>query len=265
MIRALFAVRPSPARLLRALVSAAFLASLLACTAGRGKDPPGREELLRNSLPVASAALGAGQAEVARRIYLSLAERFEDAPEPVLGLGYVAFRKGDFPAAERRFLDAAERAAEKPATLAEALLGAGRAALAQSRTPAARVHFERAREFGQGTGTAAWIENGLAVAAALDADHEAAEAHHLEALRLSSGHPRILANYVRTLIAAGRIDDAARIYAGRSPSWWEGEDGRTLSRLIEESRRQAARPPAGSNGRPLRDGAPPARRGGPAE
>ena len=251
--------------MLRVLVSAAFLVSLLACAAGRGKDPPGREELLRSSLPVAAAALGAGQTEVARRIYLSLADRYEDAPEPALGLGYVAFQKGDFPAAERRFLHAAERAAEMPATLAEALLGAGRAALAQGRTPAARLHFERARESGRGTRTAAWIENGLAVAAALDADHEAAEAHYLEALRLSSGHPRITANYVRMLIAAGRIDDAARTYAGRPPSWWEGEDGRTLSLLIEESRRQAAHPPAGSNGRPLRGGAPPTRRGGTAE
>ena len=218
------------------LVSAAFLVSLTACAAQRGKDPLGREEMLRSSLPVAAAALGAGQTGVARRIYLSLAERFEDAPEPALGLGYVAFREGDFPAAEGRFLKAAEHAGERPATLAEALLGAGRAALAQGRTPAARRHFERAREPGQGTGSAAWIENGLAVAAGLEADHEAAEAHYLEALRLSAGHPRITANYVRALIAAGRVDDAARIHAGRAPSWWEGEDGRTLSRLIEEHR-----------------------------
>ena len=218
------------------LVSAALLVSLIACAAHRGKDPLGREEMLRSSLPVAAAALGAGQTGVARRIYLSLAERFEDAPEPALGLGYVAFHEGDFPAAEERFLKAAEGAGERPATLAEALLGAGRAALAQGRTRAARRHFERAREPGQGTGSAAWVENGLAVAAALDADHEAAEAHYLEALRLSAGHPRITANYVRLLIADGRVDEAARIHAGRSPSWWEGEDGRTLARLIEEHR-----------------------------
>ena len=218
------------------LVSAAFLVSLIACSAHRGKDPLGRDEVLRSSLPVAAAALGAGQTGVARRIYLSLSERFEDAPEPALGLGYVAFHEGDFPAAEERFLKAAERAEERPATLAEALLGAGRAALAQGRTEAAREHFERARAPGQGTGSAAWVENGLAVAAALDADHEAAEAHYLEALRLSAGHPRITANYVRLLIADGRVDEAARIHAGRSPSWWEGEDGQTLSRLIEEHR-----------------------------
>lgn len=217
------------------LVSAVFLVSLTAC-ASRGKDPLGREELLQSSLPVAAAALGAGQTGVARRIYLSLAERFEDAPEPALGLGYVAFQEGGFPAAEERFLQAAERAGERPATLAEALLGAGRAALAQGRTQDARLHFEAAREPGQGTGSAAWIENGLAVAAALDADHEAAEAHYLEALRLSAGHPRITANYVRLLIAAGRVDEAARIHAGRPSSWWEGEDGRTLARLIEEHR-----------------------------
>ena len=252
-------------RLLRVLVSAVFLASLAACATQRGKDPTGREEILRSSLPVAEAALGAGQTEVARRIYLSLAERFENAPEPALGLGYAAFYEGDFPAAERRFLQAAERTEERPATLAEALLGAGRAALAQGRTSAARAYFEKAREPGQGTRSAAWIENGLAVAAGLDADHEAAEAHYLEALRLSAGHPRITANYVRLLIVAGRIGDAARIHAGHTSSWWEGEDGRTLSRLIEESRRQAARPPAEPNGKPLRGGAPPVRPRTPAE
>ena len=69
-------------------------------------------------------------------------------------------------------------------------------------------------------------------------DFEAAEAHYSDALRLSSGHPRIAANRVRMLVAAGRIDDAARAYAKQPPAWWATGDGPALSRLIEEAQRE---------------------------
>ncbi len=232
---------PSPARLLRAVACAASLAGLVACASLPGNDPQARGEALRNSLPVAAAALAAGQFDVARRLYRSLDERFDDAPEPALGLGYLAFHDRDFAAAKRHFLTAAERASDTPATKAEALLGAGRAALAQGVTSEARLHFRNARQAGPRTPSAAWIANGLAVAAALDADYGTAEAHYTEALRLSSGHPRIAANFVRTLVAAGRIDDAARMHAEHASSGWAGDDGPALARLIEEARRARAR------------------------
>ena len=231
--------RSSPARRLRAAAAAVFLASLAACANWPSQnDTPDTGELLRNSLPVAAAALAAGQLDVARRLYLSLAERFDNAAEPFLGLGYIAFQDRDFTAAEKYFLQAGERASDTPAMQAEALLGAGRTALVQGRTRAARRHLRSAQTPGQDTPSAAWIANGLAVTAALDGDHEAAEAHYAEALRRSSGHPRIAANFVRMLVAAGRIDDAARAYAEHPPSYWADDDGPTLSRLIEESRRE---------------------------
>ena len=95
--------------------------------------------------------------------------------------------------------------------------------------------------------------NGLAVAAALDADYDAAAAHYATALRLSSGHSRIAANFVRMLVAAGRIDDAARAYAEHPPSYWADEDGPELSRLIDEAQREQrlqalARPAAVTTG-----------------
>ena len=210
-----------------------------ACASWLGQDDaPDTDQLLRNSLPVAAAALGAGQLEVARRLYVSLEERFETAPEPVLGLAYVAFQSGDFADAERHFLQAADRASGAPAVQEEALLGAGRTALVRNRTGAARRHFRRAASFGEGTSSAAWIANGLGVVATLSGDYERAEGHYAEALRRSTGHPRIAANHVRMLIAAGRIDDAARAHAARPPTWWADDDGPALSLLIEEARRE---------------------------
>ena len=238
-----------PAYRLRAAVACFVLASLAACANWPANDdsPADTGELLRNSLPVAAAALAAGQLNVARRLYLSLSERFDDAPEPYLGLGYIALQGGDSAAAENHFLQAAERAADKPALQAEALLSAGRIALAQGRSGAAKRRFRNAQAPAQGTASAAWIANGLAVASALRADYVAAEAHYAEALRLSSDNPRIAANLIRMLVAAGRIDDAARTYAQHPPSYWPDDDA--LLRLIEEARHQRriqalARPPA---------------------
>lgn len=194
--------------------------------------------MLQNSLPVAAAALSAGQVDVAQRLYTSLADQFDDAPEPWLGLGYIAFRNQDFVAAEKHFLQAAKRAEEAPEVLAEALMGAGRAALVQGRSRAATKHFRRALEPGKDTPFAAWIANGLAVAAALDADYDTAEAHYATALTLSSGHPRIAANHVRMLVAAGRIDAAARAFARNPPTYWAQEDGPELSRIVDEAQRE---------------------------
>ena len=225
------------ARRLRPSATAAFAALLGACALGPpSTEAPARKDGLRDNLSVAAAALAAGQPTVARRLYLSLAERFDDAPEPVLGLGHIAFQDSDLDAAKRHFLDAVALAGSAPAARAEALLGAGRTALAQSAAAEARRHFEDAREPGRKLPLAAWIANGLAVAATLEADFEAAEAGYGEALRLSSGDSRIAANLVRMLVAAGRGGEAAGIYAGHDPSYWLDEDRRALSRLIKESR-----------------------------
>ena len=220
---------------------AAVLPVLAACAGAPAKnDAPADGNLLRNSLPVAAAALAAGQPEVARRLYLSLAERFGDAPEPPLGLAYVALYGGDLDSARKYFMQAVALAEENRELAAEAWLGAGRVALARGDLREARRVFEAARGPAEGTRSAPWILNGLAVAAALDADYESAAAHYAEALRVAPANPRLTANYVRTLLGAERIDEAARIFAARPPSWWKDEDGRTLARLIEEHRKQYA-------------------------
>ena len=234
--RSIRARLPSLLRGVRAVAVAASLASLTACSGFFSQhESPAATTVMQSNLSVAAAALAAGQPAVARRIYVSLAERFDDAPEPVLGLAYIALQAGNLDAANKTFLMAAELADDDPATRAEALLGAGRTALARSDTVRARRHLEEARALVEGGSSAIWIENGLAVAAVLESDYVTAEAHYTRALRHSSGHPRIAANLIRMLIASGRVEEATRLYDRRAPSYWEEHDERALPLLIEEA------------------------------
>ena len=231
----------SRAPVLPRVLLAAVVPLLAACTGAPAKnDAPEAGSLLRNSLPVAAAALAAEQFDVARRLYLSLAERFGDAPEPVLGLAYVALYSGNLDSARKYFIRTIDLAENNREIEAEAWLGAGRVALSRGDLADARRLLEEARGPAEGTRSAPWILNGLAVIAALDADFESAAAHYAEALRLAPANPRLTANYVRTLLGAERIDEAARIFAAHPPSWWKDEDGRTLARLIEEHRKRHA-------------------------
>ena len=236
---------------MREVAVCVVLAAFVGCANWPANDdtPADAGKLLENSLPVAAAALAAGQLGVARRLYLSLSERFDDAPEPFLGLGYIALQSGNLDAAESGFKEAAKRATEKPALRAEALLGAGRTALARDRPGRAARHFRDARAPAQGTPFAAWTENGLAVAATLKGDHEEAEAHYVEALRLSSDNPRIAANYIRMLVAAGRSGDAGRTFERFPATHWPDDEQVALPRLIADARRRAATSEGGQAGR----------------
>ena len=176
------------------------------------------------------------------RLYLALAERFEDAPEPALGLGYVALRGNNPGEAGEHFLRAASLADDAPGMKAEALLGAARAALSLGDSSTARRHLSAARDLARDPSSVAWIENGLAVAAVFEEDYVTAEAHYVSALRQPSAHPRIAANYVRMLIASERIDDAARTLAAHAPSRWEENDRQALKSLIDEARRSQPAP-----------------------
>ena len=238
-------------RYLRAAAAAALVASVASCAGGPSSDDPAdRKTLLQDNLSVAAAALSAGQPSVARRLYSSLAERFDDAPEPVLGLAYIASGGNDLAAAKSYFLKAAALAEDAPAVKAEALLGAGRAALAGGAPDEARQHFLDARGAGENLPSSAWIANGMGVVAALEGDYKAAEAGYGEALRLSSGHPRIAANLVRMLVSAGKEEHAANIHAQHDSSYWLGGDGDSLSRIIEEARQERVRQGAARLARP---------------
>ena len=231
--------RRPPARHLRSVVASCCLAVLAGCAGWSSTDEArGPGESLETSLQVAAAALAAGQHDVARRLYVSLAERFPDSPEPLLGAGYVELFVGRPGPAKEWFLKASALAESETTARAEALLGAGRAALVQGRTTEAHEMFTRARAIGPDSLAAPWVANGQAVAAALDARFAQSELHFAEALRLSPGEPRITANLVRMLISAGRWEDGAHLYAAYDPSRWQDGDGPALSLLIAEARRQ---------------------------
>ena len=230
------------ARAWRPAASVASIVVLAACASLPPKgDTPDSGELLRNSLPVAAAALAAGQADVARRLYLSLAERYADAPEPLLGLGYTALYGGEFASARSLFLRAAERAGDRPALRSEARLAAGRAALAEGRIAEAGRILRSARGPARGTPAEPWVANGLGVVASLEADYQVADTRFREALALSSENPRITANLVQMLLAAGRVDDAAR--PARRPATRPGGWMTTAGPSPASSRNPARGPP----------------------
>ena len=236
--------RGSPlAAVRRVAAMAAVLFSLAACWGLPGESrSPGAEQALQSNLSVASAALAAGQPAVAQRLYLALAERFEDAPEPALGLGYVALRGNNPVEAGEHFLRAASLADDAPGMKAEALLGAARASLSLGDSSTARRHLSAARDLARDPSTVAWIENGLAVAAVFEEDYVTAEAHYVSALRQPSAHPRIAANYVRMLAASERVDEAERTFGAYASSWWEENDRQALQSLIDEARRSQPEP-----------------------
>ncbi len=200
-----------------------------------GQLGPAQQQQLNSSLKVASAAADAGQIEAAKRLYTELSRHFPSAPEPRLGLGYLALEARDFTLAGKLFAEAGERSV-KPAAKAEALLGAGRASLGTGDTAAAKNHFLTASKLAGGTPAAAWVANGLGVVATIEGDHARARTHYEEALTSSPGHPLITANLVRALAQSGEGSEARRLYAKYPVSYWLDGDGVALSGLLKDKK-----------------------------
>ena len=226
-------------RLLVTLGAVGLVVSLSACSRlaglqGGGPLGPSQQQMLENSLKVSAAALETGQPATANRLYEQLSQTFPKAPEPKLGLAYIALHAGDFTAADALFSQAGALA-QTPALEAEALLGAGRASLGQEDLVQAKTHFLAAAKLAEGTPVASWVANGLAVVASLEGEYALAEQYYTEAVELSSSHPVITANLVRMLVEAGRVDEARQLHASKSPSYWLEDDAASLSQLIEKS------------------------------
>ncbi|MCY4488414.1 MAG: SPOR domain-containing protein [Deltaproteobacteria bacterium] len=200
---------------------------------------PAEQRQLKSSLNVAAASADAGQTQAAERLYTQLARHYPSAPEPRLGLAYLALGEGDFTLAERLFGEADERSAT-PAVKAEALLGAGRASLGMGDPAAAKSRFVAASKVAKGTAAEAWVANGLGVVAALDGDHAQARTHYEKAVRLSSSHPKITANLVRALAQSGAAREARQLYSKFPASHWLEGDGEALARLLDERETGAA-------------------------
>ncbi len=225
-------------------MTAALALSLVVggCALVKGQDrfSVGRERL-DNGLRVASASADAGQLRAAERLYTELSRHFPDAPEPRIGLGYLALSAEDFTLAGKFFNEAAERSTT-PAAKTEALLGAGRAGLGKEDAAGSKTYFLSASELAKGTSAEAWVANGLGVVATLEGDHARARALFEEAVKLSSSHPMITANLIRALAESGAADEAQQIYSKYSASHWLEGDAADLLRLVEEARETEGTP-----------------------
>ncbi len=210
------------------LVLAAALVTLHGCQSAPGTV----DRALAQGLQVAEAAVAVDQLELAGQLYQSLVERYPDAPAPRLRLARIAFEQGDFRLAYEQFVHAAGLPLPERGQ-AEAWFGAGRSALALEEAGSAADHFQQARALIDTAGAKAWVANGLAVAATLDADLQRADSYYREAIELDPSNSRILANYVQMLTTAGQVDEAARIYISQPPSFWSNDDERRLRDLLQ--------------------------------
>ena len=201
--------------------------------AGTGELNPAQQQMLDSSLKVSAAAIETGQPVAAGRLYEQLSTSFPSAPEPKLGLAYMALHAGDFATADALFTEASTLAT-LPSLKAEALLGAGRASLGREDFATAKTHFLAATELAKGTPVESWVMNGQAVVATLEGDYPLAEQHYKAALALVS-HPLITANLMRMLVEAGRMDEARQLHASHSDSYWMESDRVELSQLLKNS------------------------------
>ena len=221
-------------------VTAGLILPLGACTGlavkeqRKGQLGAVEQQQLNSSLKLASASADAGQLEAAERLYTQLSRHFPGAPQPRLGLAYLAFEAGDFTLAGKLFAEADERSVT-PAARAEALLGVGRASLGKGDTAGAKAHFLAASKLAKDTPAEAWVTNGLGVVATIEGDHAGARTRYEEALKLSPSHPMIAANLVRALARSGAGDEARRLYAEHPTSYWLDGDGAKLSRLLKDT------------------------------
>ena len=210
-----------------------FLSACSRLSAGAGALSPAQQQVLDSSLKVSAAAIETGQPVAAGRLYEQLSTSFPSAPEPKLGLAYMALHAGDFATADALFTEASTLAT-LPALKAEALLGAGRASLGREDFATAKTHFLAATEPAKDTPVESWVMNGLAVVAALEDDYPLAEQHYKAALALVP-HPLITANLMRMLVEAGRLDEARQLHSSHSAAYWTESDRAELVQLLRNS------------------------------
>lgn len=146
-------------------------------------------------LPMARAALDAGQVETARRLYNRLLDVDGGSVAAHMGLGDVALAEGA-PGHAAVAYGAAVALAGSGGERHAALLAHGRAALAAGQPDAARESFARLaapREQASGADVA-WALNGLAALRLLDGDQVEAAALIERAVEVDPQEPRFRAN-----------------------------------------------------------------------
>ena len=183
----------------------AALAAVLAagCANLRPETDLRAQRIEQAVVPMARAALAAGQVETARRLYTRLLDVAPDAVDARMGLGDVAFADGRPARAATWYLDAAGLAVD-PARRHVALLAHGRASITAGDIEAARRSFERlvGPEERASAANAAWGHNGMAVVAMLEGDPAGTVAAVERALLLLPDEPRFRDNLARAVAIA---------------------------------------------------------------
>ncbi len=185
--------------------AAAMLAclSMASCTTLQPETDMRARRIEEAVVPMARAALAAGQVETARRLYTRLLDVAPDAMEARMGLGDVAMAAGRPSRAETWYLDAASLA-ERPADRHAALLAHGRAAITAGNLETARESFERLVDPEERASAthAAWSHNGLAVVAMLEGDPFGTVAAVERAVLLDPDEHRFRDNLTRAVAVA---------------------------------------------------------------
>lgn len=210
----------------RMLVPVIALNLLIACSTLPPDSDHLRVERIEDAvLPMATAALAAGQFETARRLYTRLLDIDADSVDARMGLGDVALASQETAQAANWYLAAvahADRADQRHA----ALLAHGRAALAAGDLAAARSSFARLTAPGENASRTniAWGFNGIGIVSLLEGDPRAAVAAMEQAVLRIPNEPRFRANLERALdiVANYRPTEPPATIPGR------GEEGEAI-------------------------------------
>ena len=176
-------------------------------------------EVERAVLPMARAALNAGQTETAGRLYGQLLDADPESFAAHMGLGDVALAQGDAAAAADWHL-AALAYSQSPQERHEALLAHGRAALDAGRLEEARDSFQQLTEAGERAPaiTVAWGYNGVGLTLLLEGNLTAAIAAMEQAVRRAPAAPQFRDNLERALDLQAELGSEAALAEGAAPS-----------------------------------------------
>lgn len=172
------------------------------------RERPRAEQMERAVLPMARAALDAGQVETARRLYRRVLQVDANSVDARMGLGDAAAASRESAEAARWYL-AALANARRPEERHAALLAHGRAALSAGQLEAARKSFARLTRPDEGApeSVIAWGYNGLGLTLLLAGDVRAAVAAMERAVLHSPDDTRFQGNLTRALAMLTEFDD----------------------------------------------------------
>lgn len=172
------------------------------------RERPRAEQMERAVLPMARAALDAGQVETARRLYRRVLQVDSASVDARMGLGDAAVASRESAEAARWYL-AALANAKRPEERHAALLAHGRAALSAGQLEAARKSFARLTEPDERAPQAvvAWGFNGLGLTLLLAGDVRGGVAAMEQAVLREPDDVRFQGNLTRALAMLTEFDD----------------------------------------------------------